>query len=396
MLSEALGREKESRLALAVASFLLAFCLYKVVSIQIAAAGNRWMTGDWLINYSAGFVRRGLLGEAARSVQAAFGLGSISFIIGVKVLAYSAYLGGLFLLIRKKGIGLLEAFLLFSPWFLLFDLYDSGGSGRKEILLLAAYVLFIQMDGERDEEDGVYWSRGEVWFMALAFPLLALIHEGLVFFYPFFFLHAVARNGRPTLGETLPFAIPFGLSLALVGVLFLFFRGDAAMASDLCRNLMATGIPDTLCTGGIEALGGFGFQVDRGLLANYIPTASITLLSLIGYARLAYPGASWGRLLGSFLLVAPPTLPLYVMAADWGRWIHVTAVMLFLALLAGRRVERLRWNRIPIRPSALVLYAILAWMYLFHWKLPHYVPPGSDSIWFREDYRRMVEALLRF
>jgi hypothetical protein len=132
------------------------------------------------------------------------------------------------------------------------------------------------------------------------------------------------------------------------------------------------------------------------MLANYIPTATLAFLALVGYARLAYPGAPWTRILGSLLLVAVPTLPLYFLAADWGRWIHVTAVMSFLVLLAGRRAEHLRWNWIPARPASRLLCALLAWLYLFHWKLPHYVPPGSGSIWFREDYHRMVEALLRF
>jgi hypothetical protein len=35
--------------------------LYMVVGLQRVAAASPWITGDWLINYADGFVRRGLI-----------------------------------------------------------------------------------------------------------------------------------------------------------------------------------------------------------------------------------------------------------------------------------------------------------------------------------------------
>jgi hypothetical protein len=153
-------------------------------------------------------------------------------------------------------------------------------------------------------------------------------------------------------------------------------------------------VPETLCTGGVEALGGFGFRADLGLWANYLPTSALAVLPLLGYGRLAYPGSTWARTSGWVLLAFLPTLPLYYMGADWGRWIHLTSLLAFLVLLANRPSGRLPWTWVS-RRSAL-LFGILAWMYLFHWKLPHYVPPGSGSVWFREDFGRMGQEMRRF
>ena len=44
-------------------AIFLSFVFYCAFSINNALSWDGWSTGDWLINFSSGFVRRGILGE---------------------------------------------------------------------------------------------------------------------------------------------------------------------------------------------------------------------------------------------------------------------------------------------------------------------------------------------
>src|SRR5512146_2921331 len=48
-----------------------------VISIQRQYVLDPWITGDWLVNYSDGFVRRGLVGEFSRRLYYATAISPI-------------------------------------------------------------------------------------------------------------------------------------------------------------------------------------------------------------------------------------------------------------------------------------------------------------------------------
>jgi len=52
--------------------FLLFFIL--LYARQIVYGGNNWKTGDWLINYEGGWIRRGLIGQVLYEISAGFGV----------------------------------------------------------------------------------------------------------------------------------------------------------------------------------------------------------------------------------------------------------------------------------------------------------------------------------
>jgi hypothetical protein len=61
--------ENARRAWLAALFALISAYLFLVVVVQRIAASSNWITGDWLINYSDGFVRRGLMGEIGRQLH---------------------------------------------------------------------------------------------------------------------------------------------------------------------------------------------------------------------------------------------------------------------------------------------------------------------------------------
>src|SRR5262249_30405052 len=81
----------------ALFAFLSAY-LFVIIGFQQLAASSAWITGDWLINYSNGFVRRGLIGEISRQLYYAAGLDPISVLVAIKALLYTTLCASLLML----------------------------------------------------------------------------------------------------------------------------------------------------------------------------------------------------------------------------------------------------------------------------------------------------------
>ena len=90
----------------------------------------------WLSNYQGGFVRRGLPGELFFQLHEIFNihLGWIVF-VSVCFLYFLFYLT-FFNLIKKIQINKIYIFALFSPIGFFFPVFNSKGTGHKEIIFL--------------------------------------------------------------------------------------------------------------------------------------------------------------------------------------------------------------------------------------------------------------------
>src|ERR1051325_6451076 len=114
---------------------VVAVYLFLVIAVQRIEESSEWVTGDWLINYSNGFIRRGLIGEVGRQLYYAAGVSPVWIIVICKALCYATICLSLLLLAAKRTIGLIEIALLIWPALLPFEINDPLGSGRKEIVL---------------------------------------------------------------------------------------------------------------------------------------------------------------------------------------------------------------------------------------------------------------------
>ena len=98
---------------------------------------NGWAYSDALINYSEGFIRRGLLGEIILNIHSLtnFKLPKIHAYIFIIFTCFNIIL---YILILKNisKIKFIYLFLLFNPLLLFFPLNDTGGYLRKEIIML--------------------------------------------------------------------------------------------------------------------------------------------------------------------------------------------------------------------------------------------------------------------
>jgi len=160
---------------------------------------NYWAYTDWLIDYSQGFIRRGLSGEILRLVPAA--VPPIEFVAGFSwILILAVALGYLRLLVRSwKIFHPLTLFgLLFLPSLFIFYLHDHDTIARKEILGYVTLLLHLFIIeklfplGEDSALPNGILRRYFGWLLPIAvilLPAIILVHEGnFLLFVP---LHAM-------------------------------------------------------------------------------------------------------------------------------------------------------------------------------------------------------------
>ncbi len=108
-----------------------------------ARRGSGWAIGEWLTNYSAGFIRRGLVGEVVLLLGRASGIQLVWIVFGIQVAVYLIFLWCVYRLTEELQWGWMVAALLLSPATLGFIVLDPPNGFKKEILLFAALAAVI-------------------------------------------------------------------------------------------------------------------------------------------------------------------------------------------------------------------------------------------------------------
>ncbi len=365
---------------LGAAYILFIACLTVPITIFRALHPNGWTPGDWLVNYEGGFVRRGLPGELI--LQAAHGIHLSPILLGslVPLLFYSLLYLAIWQLYRLSSGDLPTFAALVSPATLAFPILDPTGAFRKELIFLLALAWLLLWLARGRVSDGRLIA-----YLTVVGPVAILSHEGLLPYLVYLVgaLAVALRNPRRVLRvAALPLLATAGTLLAV-----LHHRGSAAEERIICRSLGPT--PPVVCSGSIAYLAN-GTDVARSdVLRNvhayhylfFYPL--LALLAALPLAAMAYKLSRDRRLRPDLRVIAVTTLlaflaslPLFLYAMDWGRWIYIHVISVFLLLLF---VEIRAYLTAPVAISAgvkevaypsWILVALL--LYATCWNIPHY------------------------
>jgi len=362
------GTENARRAWLLALFALISAYLFLVVAVQRLAASSAWITGDWLINYSNGFLRRGLIGEIGRQLHYSANIDPVSVVVMCKAFCYATMCASLLLLGAKRRIGLIEIAILLSPALLPFEINDPMGSGRKEIVLLALFTLYVLAGEFLPHTARPLQHQWRFWYLLVTLPVLTLIHEGLFFFFPFFLLYAWMKHDDVR-GEARIFGVPYVVS-AVVLALSWVFRGGSGIAVAICSSLTSMAVSPEVCGGATAALERYDVHIGLWDIQRYLLLAILTFGPLLWYAGKAIGPAERRPFLAGICLAGLATAPLYVVSEDWGRWLHVTGVLLFIMVLACKEIS----VYLPIRrPAFAVASFAAATIFAFSWQMPHWI-----------------------
>jgi hypothetical protein len=401
---------------------LVLFCAVKLVQwLPRDAFGDGlsiWAYSDWLIDYSAGFVRRGLSGELLNLTTS---LATPRVTIGIfSWLVFAGVVVGyirLCLRARRRLSPLLMAAMLFLPSLLPFYLFDHGAFGRKEtigFLFVIAHLWLLESRARR-----VIAGRDEVGFLnsylrglgllaAVALPVHVLSHEvSFLMFMPVHVLITRTVLQRETNWSRRRrwgiLAAAYAPAVLAFGVVSAWGRPDFGVAQAICRKWeLAQALPAgaSQISGGDPtwALPGALTALPWSLSQAASLTASLSLESLVAWFLLlallgvctAYFGArvaraqvagpdgappaccpdrSFQKLSAKyFLLPVLISAPLYVVGWDLGRWFAVSCINFALVCLSrdllclefgiSPRADRASLQRAPLLGGRLRRYLV--------------------------------------
>ena len=331
---------------------------------EILNGGNGWKTGDWLINYSDGFIRRGFLGSLVYWISD-FGISILWLVYLMQVSIYALMFSFVLKLYKSTDRSLYWLLILFSPAFLLFPFYDFQGGFRKEILVLTLFAFFSLSYAQASV------SKAKVTWVVFFYFLAGVSHEVTIFVLPFF-LYMLWQSVETNQLEK-KYGIIFSIALIAISFSLLLisyvFKGSEASASVICNSLTERSLTPNICNGAIswlkedsrssfnrviEGLGGHSLSVFQFVVLAFVPTIFTTFWNKKTLVLFAV----------SFVFITP----LFAVAIDWGRWIYIFAFMFYCVLLSSRVVVN-----VPFRLS----YLLAGFIYLTTWSIPHCCTGGG-------------------
>ena len=143
---------------------------------------DAWEYGEWLINYQAGFVRRGLPGEIIYKFSLLIGDNiQLSFFLVLSTICLTYYYLN-YIFLKKIEFNFFNFFIIFSPLFYLFFIMINGVGIRKEILLYLFYLIYLINLSSKD------FNINKTWKFFYFFPIILFMHEGAFFYLPYILL----------------------------------------------------------------------------------------------------------------------------------------------------------------------------------------------------------------
>ena len=343
-----------------VGGALFLWLVYSAGCLFYAFRGDPWSHGDWLISYSGGFIRRGLMGEAIFYFGSLSGLPIAWIVAAIQALAAGVFFFGLAFILFPKNITLGQLTVLLNPLSVGYVLVDPATAGRKEILILALVVIWQVL-----ETRSAALSASKI-VLGLSLSIVVLSHEGLYFFIPLFLLVSISTN--PTLRmrglAQRVFLLLAPTSLALLSVVTV---QTSATAEQLCSPLTRAGYTTYTCDGAIYSavLGNADGAVSAlSWLASFPSSYFLYFLFLSGFLALSglvMYAASGGESRFQFwtqialtLSAVSFTSPLFLVAVDWGRFVHVVAVVITIAVISLPVTDKPITGK-PLKSRAYVL-----------------------------------------
>jgi hypothetical protein len=379
--------------------FLIYLVLAGLVTADMAILMARnpvvrsWVLGDWLINLQGGLVRRGLTGELVRLLANRTPLSSVSIVIVLQLALYSVLFLSMWKLLRRSEWPFWVAALAFSPATLGFQILDPFGGFRKEILFLAGLgVLLCVLSNDSFGETGVSL------YLTLLLAISALSHELVLCYLPYFAAATAIMIEDPRRILRV-LAAPALIAFAAASFVAL-HPGSARTADSICTSLASqngAGLAG-ICDGAIEHLRDTQAQAREGVRRIAQTPAAYRIYGLRLALALLPVAAGFGQLwqcprnrrplliLGAAATVsAIATIPLFLHAIDWGRWIYIHIVCLAL-LLFLIDLDRQRLQVIPAiqsgtrrRPLLQLVLAFALLIYAVTWNLPHIVTDSNRN-----------------
>lgn len=367
-----------------VALYLLILSLFSIFFLHFKHdVRNDSSISEMLINYSGGFTRRGLPGHLFILVSEFFNVQLRVVIFFFQSLTQIIYFYLIYIFLKDLKIDRLLVIIIFLPIFLSYPIYEIESLGRKDVIIFAYYTLLLILSEKFINSNIINY------YVFFILPVLCLIWEPVIFFFPFIFFILFLKNKPINIkqfSKIFLFFLPSFIVLMLIYLFPLTSNGHYRMCEILKINFGEKCYTSAalLLDQGIY-FSTFDFVHKNANFYNYIRYLSIFLISFFPIYYYAYnvkitkkfffiPNF-FRNLLIIFFFFNLPVLFLFIFAYDWGRWIvfiyTFSALTLFFLIKNNefRIISINNINRSYIFRIKKSYYVIFFLSYSFSWNI---------------------------
>jgi len=293
--------------------------------------GNDSTISEWLINYTGGFTRRGLIGQICIFLANYLESNLRDIVLIFQVLLIGLYL----LLIYKVTLNLktnkLIILSLFTPIFLLYPVAEIEVLARKEVFIFCIFIIYFFLNTT------IYQSFYKLFFLSIAI----LIWEPVIFFFPFFFAIDIIKNNTEKIDKKFIFnLLPYTPSILIA--FYIALNPLSPEGHDLMKNYLKNNFNESCHIACIflKTKSSLFSQFEGNFkLYSYEVFLRYFLIILIGFAPLIlllryskfkntklFYFKHFNNLLLPIFLMYVPVILLFAMGFDWGRWVNISYV----------------------------------------------------------------------
>ncbi len=308
------------------------------------------MTADWLINYNYGYLSRGLFGSLFINFfdNKEPMLDFLSFVLIIFYLLIFYFLSETF---NEKKQNIISIILIFSPATFLFNIYDSQGSFRKEILGILALVI-LSSNIIKKNNIKIYAS-GAIYTIAIFSHSVNLFILSTLIFVLF------VKIGSRKLRHYILFV---GSTIVNLFSYLILSNSEQELyrKKDLiCKDLDSLGLNNLCGYGTFDFITwdlNAAFLITQNYVINenrnasyiYILLFFISLMPLL-FDRVVFKEVKY------YFFVGLSFVPLFLLAFDWGRWIYLISICFLIIYLTSDKNMK----------SNIFLYVFIIYPFIF-------------------------------
>lgn len=347
---------------------------------------------ELLINYAAGFIRRGLVGRIGYLISPYI---SVKFFLSALICI--CYLIHLILYVRiTRNIHIAEWLVFaFSPTAFLFPIYEFDAYGRKDVFLVLIFMVTFWLIMKKVR------LRYLIPLVLVLYQIGTLIHEYALFYFPFVVLMIlICYRDRPK--KELWLTLIFSLVFLLGNLILLYALSKRYYDLDLIPASWEGLIENYDLTPQSGAFGWLGIPLKEGLqpvfdklsypqtffsyLAGMLISA-IPMLLLNARYRIVQSVYEIYRerkgLLTVFALLLLSTMAIFIFSSDWGRLTYLYGFNFFLSLVVLKENLNLSEEKAdtqPLSANQKIQWIVLFVLFTGTWFLKMYVDGGHIAL----------------
>ena len=310
-------------------SILLFFSV--IYLYQKHTVGNDSTISEWLINYSGGFTKRGIIGQLCIYLANYLDLNLRDSILIFQVLILIVYFSALYLFLKNIQINKIIILAIFTPVFILYPVAEIEVLARKEIFIFCIFLFYLFLTK----------NTYRLYYKLLFLPLAVLIWEPVIFFFLFFFaidlIQAKSKKLDIEFAKIICSFVPAIILAFYIALNPLSEDSHQIMTNYLMINFnegcyMACTLLESKSSIYDQFAGNFDFYSFEVffryiliILVGFGPLFLLAFNSTLKNSKIIF-FEKFDNLLSPILICLTPVIFLFAMGSDWGRWVNISYV----------------------------------------------------------------------